>query len=369
MSNINRTIWIFIETGVEWELIMDTEQQVTIKVFHQEISRHIIMTFVNAKCSSLERLELWDYLYYLASDMDMPWLVGSDFNVILYEHEKIGRLPVHPPEYEDSAFCINSCGLFDLDYKANPFTWWNGSPNEQCIFKRLDRIFVNLPFQNIFPNVEVEHLIQTGSDHAPLLMSCGQESMQFVKPFKFLNLWTKHDTFKQVDKQNWLADFIGDPFLMFKQKLKRVKIALSHWSKVTFGDIFKKVDIREDIVRKQKAGINWFAEGDRNTRFFHNYANGKRRKLNLKRIQGTDGYWLERQELMANAALEFFSNQFTQTWNTTNDEMLNNVPTMVTLEYNLELCKYPTIDEVKDAIFALSRDSASRPDGFTGLFY
>ncbi|XP_070053323.1 uncharacterized protein [Nicotiana tomentosiformis] len=182
------------------------------------------MTFVYAKYSSLERLELWDYLYYLTSDMDMPWVVGGDFNVILHEHEKIGGLPVHPPEYEDFAFYVNSCGLFDLDYKGSPFTWWNGRPNEQCIFKRLDRIFVNLSFQNLFPNIEVEHLILTGSDHTPLLMSCRQESMQFVKPFKFLNFWTKHDTFKQIVKQNWLADFNRDPFLMFKQKLKRVKV-------------------------------------------------------------------------------------------------------------------------------------------------
>ncbi|XP_070035767.1 uncharacterized protein [Nicotiana tomentosiformis] len=172
-----------------------------------------------------------------------------------------------------------------------------------------------------------------------------------------------------------------------------------------FGDIFKQLAIREDIVRvkemlfeeeltsanrivlqqaqaelkkylsieeqywKQKARMNWFAEGDRNTRFFHKHVNGKRQKLNLKKIQGADSNWLETQELMANVALEFYSNQFTQTGDTTNYAMLNNIPTMVTLEQNLELCKYPTIDEVKDAIFALSGDSAGGPDGFIGLFY
>ncbi|XP_070045119.1 uncharacterized protein [Nicotiana tomentosiformis] len=146
--------------------------------------------------------------------MDMPWVVGGDFNVVLHEDEKIGGLLVHPPEYEDFAFCVNSCDLFDIGYKGSPFTWWNGRPDEHCIFKRLDRIFVNLSFQNLFPNIEVEHLIRTGSDHAHFLMSCRQEAMQFVKHFKFLNFWTKHDTFKQVIKQNWLVDFIGDPFLM-----------------------------------------------------------------------------------------------------------------------------------------------------------
>lgn len=49
--------------------------------------------------------------------------------------------------------------------------------------------------------------------------------------------------------------------------------------------------------------------------------------------------------------------------------MLENIPIMVTMEQNLELCRYPTLDKVKAAVFALSDNSASGPDGFTGLFY
>ncbi|XP_070013359.1 uncharacterized protein [Nicotiana sylvestris] len=362
-------------------------------------------TFVYAKCSSLERLELWDNLYYLESDMEFPWLVGWDFNVALYEDEKIGELPVHPLEYEDFAFCINSCGLFDQGYKGSPFTWWNGRPNDECIFKILDRIFVNFPFQNMLPTIEVEHFIRAYSDHSPLLMTCGEQTTSFVKPFRFLNFWKKHATFKEVVKQNWKADFIGDSFLMFKHKLKKVKAALSKWSKDNFGDIFKQLAILEDIVKvkemlfeeeptienriflqkahaelkkylsikeqywKQKGKMTWFVEGDRNTNFFHNHVNGKRKKLQLKRIQNGDGNWLEEQEEMANAAVEFYQRQFTNEGDPTDFSMLDNVPSMVTLEQNLKLCRFPTLEEVKVEVFELSGDSASGPDGFIGLFY
>ncbi|XP_070005550.1 uncharacterized protein LOC142163101 [Nicotiana tabacum] len=199
-----------------------------------------------------------------------------------------------------------------------------------------------MPFQTLFPTIEVEHLIRTGSDHAPLLLSCGEESLKFVKPFKLLNFWANHETFLDVVRQNWIADFIGDPFLMFKQKLKRVKIALSKWSRLTYGDIFKQLAIREDVVRikemlfeedssianrivlqqiqaelkkylnieeqywKQKAGMRWFEEGDRNTRFFHNHVNGKRQKLQLKRMKVADDTWIESPEAMSNAAVDFF---------------------------------------------------------------
>lgn len=52
-----------------------------------------------------------------------------------------------------------------------------------------------------------------------------------------------------VVRQNWEVDFIGDQLLMFKQNIKRVKAALSKWSRETFGDIFKQLAILEDIVR------------------------------------------------------------------------------------------------------------------------
>lgn len=176
--------------------------------------------------------------------------------------------------------------------------------------------------------------------------------------------------------------------------MKRVKIVLSLWSKIIFGDIFKKLAIREDIVRikemlfeeeptrenmivlqmaqvelkryisieeqfwKQKAGIKWFDEGDRNTTFYHNHVNGKRQKLQLKRIQNVDGDWLETHDCIANAAVEFFQQQFTQEGDITSSELLNNIRAMVTIDQNLELCRFPTIEEVKSAVLALSGDSA-----------
>nr|XP_016509752.1 PREDICTED: uncharacterized protein LOC107827175 [Nicotiana tabacum] len=253
--------------------------------------------------------------------MELPWIIGGDLNVVLHEDQKIGGLPVHPPEYEDFSFGVKSFGLFDLGYKGSPFTW-------------------------------------TGSDHAPLLMSCGEQSTYFIKPFKFLNFWTKHETFKE-------------------QNLKRVKIALSERSKETYGDIFKQHAITEYIVKvkeilfeeeptaenrivlqkaqaelksylsieepywKQKAGMIWFTEGDRNTRFFHNHVKGKRQKLQLKRIQKGDGVWVESQDDMAVAVVEFYQRQFTKEADPTDFTLLENKPAMVTMEQNLELCRYP----------------------------
>ncbi|XP_070032252.1 uncharacterized protein [Nicotiana tomentosiformis] len=344
-SNLNGKIWLFFDAVVEWELVTEIAQQVTVRVFHHDLGQHILMTFVYAKCSSVERLELWDSLYYLESDMELPWLVGGDFNVVLHEDEKIGGRPVYPSEYGDFAFC------------------------------------------HLFTTTEVEHLIRTGTDHAPLLMTCGEQTTNFVKPFKFLNFWTKHATFNEMVRQNWNADFIGDPFLILKHKLKKQLAILEDIVNVkemlfeeepTIENIIvlqkaqaelKKYFSIKDQYWKQKAGMTWFAEGDRNTNFFHIHINEKRKKLQMERIQNGDGNWLEDQEQMANAAIEFYQRQFTNKGNPTNFSMLENLPTIVTLAQNLELCRFSTLEEVRVAIFKLSGDSASGSDGFTGLFY
>ncbi|XP_059292522.1 uncharacterized protein LOC132045978, partial [Lycium ferocissimum] len=156
-------------------------------------------------------------------------------------------------------------------------------------------------------------------------------------------------------------------------KLKHIKKILSAWSKEVYGDIFKQLIIREEIVRikeelfegdpsplnrmvlqqaqaelkkylhfeeefwRQKANVTWFAEGDRNTRFFHNLVNGRRKRLQIKRIQNSNGEWVE--DLCSSGMFE---------------------------EGNELLVAVPTADEVKQAIFALNGDSACGPDGLTG---
>ncbi|XP_075087578.1 uncharacterized protein LOC142169594 [Nicotiana tabacum] len=297
------------------ELVEDTEQQVTVRVFHHDLVQNMMMIFVYAKYSAMGRLELWDHLYYLASDMELPWLVGGDFNVALHEDEKIGGLPVHPPEYEDFAFC------------------------------------------NMLPTIEVEHLIRTRSNHAPYLMTCGVQTTNFVKPFRFFNFWTKHATFMDVD-------------------IKRVKASLSKWSRETFGDIFKKLAILEDIVRVKE--MLFEEEPTTENRIVLQKAQSElkkylsieeQKKLQLKRIKSGSGVWIEDQEQLATAAVDFYQKQFTNEGDASEFSFLNNVPSMVTMDHNLELSRLPTIEEVRVVVFKLSGESDSGPDGFTDLFY
>ncbi|XP_059314087.1 uncharacterized protein LOC132064926 [Lycium ferocissimum] len=274
--NCNGKIWFFVNDGIEVEVLMNSIG-VTLK-----------LTFLDKA----------------------KW---GDFNVILHEEEMIGGFPVHQTEVEDFAFCKNSCDLQDIDFRGSPFTWWNGRAVEDCIFKRLDRILVNNQLQ--------EWLVE----------------------------------------QHWNTEFVGDAFITFKLKMKKLKAALSVWSKETFSDIFKQLTIREDIVKikeqlfeenpcevnrmvlqqaqaefkrymhfeeefwKQKAGVKWQSEGDRNTRFFHSLVNGRRKRMQLNRIQNDEGAWLEDRDQISAVAIDFYQQQFSSEQTSSDYSILEHV--------------------------------------------
>ncbi|XP_059315804.1 uncharacterized protein LOC132066519 [Lycium ferocissimum] len=73
---------------------------------------------------------------------------------------------------------------------------------------------------------------------------------------------------------------------------------------------------------------------------------------------------------MANEAVKFYHKQFTQEeMGHTNEDILQHIPYLLDQESNEMLCKVPSNEEVKAAVFNLSGSSASGPDGFSVLFY
>nr|XP_009787216.1 PREDICTED: uncharacterized protein LOC104235200 [Nicotiana sylvestris] len=209
---------------------------------------------------------------------------------------------------------------------------------------------------NMFPTIEVKHLIKIGSDHAPLLMTYREQTTNFVKPFRFLNFWTKHATFMDVVRQNWEVDFIRDPFFMFKQKLKRVKAALSKWSRETFGDIFKQLAILEDIVRVkemlfeenptiERRIVLQKAQSELKKYLSIEEQYWKQKSWDDLRIKSGSRVWIEEYEKLATTAVDFYQKQFTNEGDTSDFSFLNNVPLVVTMEQNLKLSKFPTIEE------------------------
>ncbi|XP_070039229.1 uncharacterized protein LOC142177090 [Nicotiana tabacum] len=333
VANVSNKIWAFIDEVFEVTIIYDMVKQLTLRLFHTETQVELILTLVYAKCDAIERMELWDSLYVMAKGMTIPWLDGGDFNDSIH-------------------------------------TWWNGREEEYCIFKRLDKCLANMKVQQIFPGLEV-----------------------------------KHDLFKDVVRENCHTDFSVNPYIIFNYKLKKLKKALTTWSKATYGDIFQKIvsleevfmvheaqfeanptqlnrerlqKVQAELIRylaleeefwKQKLGMAWFKDGDRNTKFFHAQVNGRRKRLQVKKIQNSLRNWIEEDEEMAEEVVKLFKEQFSETVLPTAFGIIDHVPSMVYMEQNTDLIRQPTKEEVKQVVFGLNRESARGSDGLTGSFY
>jgi hypothetical protein len=74
-----------------------------------------------------KRDESWGYIRQLNLEADLPWLLVGDFNEILYAHEKEGGNPRPLAMMQKFRECLSDCGLEDLGYIGDPFTWRRGN--------------------------------------------------------------------------------------------------------------------------------------------------------------------------------------------------------------------------------------------------
>ncbi|KAH0720014.1 hypothetical protein KY284_005044 [Solanum tuberosum] len=222
-------IWIFWEEDWEEHDVVDYVQQVTIRFKKRGSNDYFRNTVVYARCSALERLELWEQLEEIAENSTIPWLVGGNFNTIIDEAEKLGGLPVTQTEIVDFVQCTNACALNGIKFKGSSYTWWNGRIEEESIFKSIDRARVR---------------------SCPLHVIGNSLQETVTKPFKFLNFWTKYSEFKKVVEDSWNGEEInGNPFTVIHSKMKRIKSVLTQWSRRTFGDIFQRIATLEDTIK------------------------------------------------------------------------------------------------------------------------
>ncbi|GAU17760.1 hypothetical protein TSUD_171480 [Trifolium subterraneum] len=167
-------------------------------------------------------------------------------------------------------------------------------------------------------------------------------------------------------------------FILTK-KLKLVKEQLKSWNKNCFGNVHDYVNSaekhlqhiqqqlqangqsealleeeklahvdyenalnRQELFWKEKANLNWHLDGDRNTKYFHRMAKIKTSSKMITSLQ--DG---EQEPLLV-------------------DEV---IPKIITEDINSLISMLPSHQEIKNAVFALNKDSAPGPDGFGAFFF
>ncbi|KAH7863578.1 hypothetical protein Vadar_019378 [Vaccinium darrowii] len=262
-------------------------------------------TFVYGCPSRAGRVKVWEDIKNLARLIHLPWLCVGDFNQVLNVGDNIGG-HVHS-QVSISAFhkLISDSGLVELKYKGPKFTWRNNRSGDNFIMEKIDIVFANSKWCELYDQAMVFVEAAISSDHNPLLQNTVVPLTKVGKPFRFESFWVTEEDCKVVIDRAWSKKQNGTLMHLVCKKLRVCKDNLKEWSKRTFGDLRLKIavakeqlidiqhlleqgfdqdltvaEIRlklsiEDMWQNdamywhQRSRIKWLQMGDKNSRFFH----------------------------------------------------------------------------------------------------
>lgn len=124
-----------------------------------------------------KRYILWHLLDSLSSQCNMPWVVISDFNEILFSDEKLDSAEREAKQMVAFRECLNRCGLVDLGFIGQKYTWCNGCFGGERTKIRLDMAVANEDWMLRFPDARVFHSLMSISDHCFIKLSLKREDI------------------------------------------------------------------------------------------------------------------------------------------------------------------------------------------------
>ncbi|GLT95486.1 hypothetical protein SLE2022_131660 [Rubroshorea leprosula] len=332
----------------------------------------------------------------------MPWMLIGDFNDVIEQSEKFGGNPVCQARIRAYLDCMNICRMIDLGFIGNRFTWANMRFSHQLIRERLDRAWANPDWKLLFPEAALFHLPRTSSDHCPLLLDLNPSYPRVgTRPFRMEKFWLNHPEFQNLVHQIWSMDGSNTSVC-----LDRTMSQAKSWSKLTFGDIFKRkkkllarlsgiqnsssynhsaflwnlekhlIQEFEQILKMEedlwfmKSRTNWITDGDRNTRYFHLSAVKHRSRNKIFGLKNQAGDWISDGPSIAFIAVTYFQNLFSTSLQHSFTDSFLHIYLDLDDSVNLDsIGGIPTEVEILKAVNSMKPFKAPGPDGTHPFFY
>ena len=184
------------------------------------------------------------------------------------------------------------------------------------------------------------------------------------------------------------------------EKIKRCRMNLVAWSRVTFGNARNRLDARqgelidlmesghgpnmerihevkkeinellhhEEVFWRQRSRSIWLLAGGKNTKFFHQRASQRRRKNNIVGLYDRFGVWQTEEDQIGNIAEEYYKQLYTSTNSMDVEEVIEAVDQRVTEEMAQSLTQAYSEEEVKTALFQMHPSKAPGLDGMSPFF-
>ena len=106
----------------------------------------------------------------------------------------------------------------------------------------------------------------------------------------------------------------------------------------------------------------WLHEGDQNTRFFHNHASHRFRRIQIKELQNGEGVMCSDEEEIAQILVTHYQELFHSTNPSNLESVLDAIPTLIMSDLNDLFTAEFVRDEVDEALKQMFPLKAPRPD-------
>ncbi|XP_020255421.1 uncharacterized protein LOC109832477 [Asparagus officinalis] len=236
-------IWIMWNPNIlDIQVNKISDQSITCKVQSLDERMKCVITSIYGLNQMQARKDLWLELKMLQlSTINEPWLLCGDFNTVISNDEKFGGSILSEADTKDFRDCIKDCNLNHLKTTGCFYTWNNKQDQDSRVWSRLDMALVNDAWIHLYTSSQVEFLLPRFSDHFPALVYFYDECPGGKKPFKFFNMWTKHDSFLLVVTTIWQTKI--DEYKMYSvcMKLKQLRGALKDINKKHYYNISEQV--------------------------------------------------------------------------------------------------------------------------------
>jgi endonuclease/exonuclease/phosphatase family protein len=335
------------------------------------------------------RRQMYESLRDLLGNLGKPTFLIGDFNEVLYPREREGlfRNDLSIREFKE---WVQALQLIDLPLHGVKFTW--GRAGSQS---RLDRCLCSDEWFTTFPDLRLEGLQRSFSDHNPLLLSLDRRLNWGPKPFRMYDCWFLHPEFKSFLSSEWE----NLPNVGIVTKLKALKGPLRAWSREKFAGMDHKIAqlekeahdlhmrresrqsqavelarlsaiqhhlsmwmIRRERFWRQKARTYGLSLKDHNSKFFHASTMIRRKRNEITQLM-IDGRMVSGVEDLKEEINRYITARFSQEEVPELTFDLEDHPKVSEDQVAL-LEAMPTREEIKAAVWACGTDKAPGYDGF-----
>ncbi|KAI0522856.1 hypothetical protein KFK09_005241 [Dendrobium nobile] len=361
------------------------------------------LSAIYASNSNADRVQLWNSIAQLAPAADFPWALIGDYNCCRYANEKSGGTPITQSALFDFNNMIFRNSLVDLNSVGFKYTWFNQRASNPIHIK-LDRVLVNEGWLNMFQDSFCSFQSPSCSDHCPIILHYGM-NVHVNHRFIFKNYWSKLESYWAILLEAFSTPTNGNPLSHFSKILKQIKTVVKKevWASSTcisrhldklnneqaklLGNLqvdpnnpalnlsFKELNMELVNFNSmyaswiiQRAKVNWIKNGEEDLKYLYAKIRTRRGASNSVVNLLSNNCSASRSEVIK-SLIQYYQGLYNPV--PPSNQNLDSFPAGLLLPQTLahSLSSNVLDEEIKNAVFSGSSNSAPGPDGFNFFFY